>query len=633
MENEYLVSNPTHTNEPNDNIQLKELNIEIRDKNNFDLSPNDINKNNEESNFTEEKKLNHTELNKESVEFVHQRDNKTGQDSMHEKVNDMRERIFLNSHPEYSLNLSMLFYYVLLFHLNNKVVIFVRRFLFLYIMWAATGFMAFVVFNFYNSILDDLLFVSKQGRALVNLVNVVYQTEYEKFLKEDPTNIYGIQSLYMLVLYMPLCLSALQMLLLFFIFLDGQDMCETLYWGHEEKILNLHFQHEFSDIIHNLVTKSPQRILYERMKYRFILIFSKDFWFSMWKKLQSQSNRKQQHHGAVYRKINRQSGSNVRLSSQNEPVHNKEDLDQSVSVGNSSQEIGSCFVIFFKAIVVFPIVALVVGFPIVSMWSNVIVNTHVLIPKCCRSNRINAEKSKRIEGNNCETCSNSPILWLTFPLTILGIILFLILVVDFTVLYCQAVLFLFIDVFRHSEDLLSKCIFIMSVFFYVKQAFVRFEDGYRSMKLFVFEICENINSEFDGKACLQNDDEDEMVSRDGTPLIVQYEDGHISIPKQIFIDICEKYMPYKRQVFKCFIELFASISAIIFLFLIALEFQVFAEFSTFGETVFTMATMSVPYLCSIFRSEVYASLVQAKVNKEIEASIRGCMIQQTDSHV
>ena len=545
------------------------------------------------------------------------------------------DRIFLNSNPEYRLNPSMLFYYVLLFNCDNLVITLLRRFLFLYALWALIGYLAFVTFNFYNSVLDDLSFVSWQGHIFNKLLQSIFHGEYERF-HSDPNNSYGIQTMYVIVVYMPIVMSILQMVLLYFIFLNPKGICSTLYWGHEEKILNVNLTHQFSEIVHNLVNKSPQRVLFERMKFRFTLIFNRDFWFSMWKKLQIQSNSGRKHHGSIYRKIN----SKIFMGNQNPFKRYKKELEEmdppSLSVTeHQSSEIGSCCILFFKAIIVFPIIAFLSSFPLFSMWTNVFVNPAKLtVPSCCKKKRTTSAPKVENKVENEEKCSQYPILWLTMPVSCIGIALFILALLDFSALCSQALLFLFIDVFRNTDALLSKCIFGISIFLYIHSAFVRFEDSYRSMKLTVFETCQSLNAEIEEKenclACLPNTGGVDCDTNDGNPIPLLHEsvDGQVSIPRQLFIDICEKYAPYKSRVFWCFLELFISLTVIIFLFLVAVAFQVFAEFSAFGESMFTLATMSVPYIFGGFlKSEVYMSLKKARLDKEMEALIRKCIVK------
>ena len=554
-------------------------------------------------------------------------------------------RIFLNSNPEYRLNPSILLYYMLLFNWDNPFIILLRRFLFLYALWAMIGYLAFVVFNFYNSVLDDLSFVSWQGEVFNSLLQSVYQEDYERFIHSDPDSTYAIKSMYVVVVYVPIAMSLLQMVLLYSMFLNPRDICSTLYWGCDEQILDVHLAQRFSQIVRNLVDKSPQRALFERMKFRFILIFNKDFWFFMWKKLQIQSDNSgsKKHYGSIYRKLNpRMFRGNRNQFKRDKIGHDEPDHDQASlpAVEHQTSEIGSCCVLFFKAVILYPIIALLASFPIFSVWTNVFVNPlQLTVPACCRkiiSNRMPSTNSAvnklEDEKGEKEKCSQSPILWLTMPVTCVGIALLILALLDFSALYSQALLFLFIDVFRNSDALLSKCIFGISIFLYIHSAFIRFEDSYRSIKMTVFEICQNVNTEYVEKenclACLPNTGGVDCQTNDGRPipLLVESKDGRVSIPRQLFIDICEKYAPFKARVFWCFLELFLSLTVIIFLFLVAVAFQVFAEFSAFGESMFTLATMSVPYIFGGFlKSEVYMSLKKARLDKEMEALIRDCV--------
>ncbi len=534
------------------------------------------------------------------------------------------DRIYLNCNPEYRLNPSMLLYYALLFHWDNLFIILLRRFLFLYALWVLTGYLAFVTANFYNSVLDDLGFLSWQGQAINKLLRALFEHEYQKFRQSDPGNMYGVHSMMVIVAYLPILASSLQMTLLCGLFLKRTDICASLCWHQERTIPDDSLAQQFSAQVAQLVDKSPQRLLFERLKFRSTVILSRQFWLSVWHRVHSESNKGTNNPTSTHNQID----ANSQMMQGHKYLFEWDEAEQRRPLSAAERRArapGSRCAVWATAASAFPLVALLASFPIFSVWANVFANPGRLGAwPCCRKRSASSHDADPLRDAN--SCSQSPSLWLTIPATCLGIALFILLVVDFSVLYSQALLFLFVDVLRNSEALLPKCIFGISILLYVHAAFIRFEDDYRSLKLTVFEICQNIAAqmkETDSCCVYLSGGSDDIDTTLSCSLLHETQDGQISIPRQLFIDICDKYAPYKSRAFWCFLELLVSLSVIIFLFLVAVAFQVFSEFSAFGESMFTLATMSVPYVFGGFlKSEAHATLTKARRDREIEVLIR-----------
>ncbi len=65
------------------------------------------------------------------------------------------DRVFLDSDPEFRLNLHTLISYLFLFHIENHILIVIRRILGLYITWVLIGFGINTYYSYYPFLLDE----------------------------------------------------------------------------------------------------------------------------------------------------------------------------------------------------------------------------------------------------------------------------------------------------------------------------------------------------------------------------------------------------------------------------------------------------------------------------------------------
>ena len=85
--------------------------------------------------------------------------------------NELPDRLYLDSDPEFHLNMHIVFSYLLLFHVDSHILMVVRRVTALYLVWLIIGFGVFVYTTYYPVLLDELI----PAYLFNNMVNLVYK--------------------------------------------------------------------------------------------------------------------------------------------------------------------------------------------------------------------------------------------------------------------------------------------------------------------------------------------------------------------------------------------------------------------------------------------------------------------------
>ena len=222
--------------------------------------------------------------------------------------------------------------------------------------------------------------------------------------------------------------------------------------------------------------------------------------------------------------------------------------------------------------------------PLFSMWANYI-----------------RKQTKRAFG--CTTVLKCIV---TIPLLftqLFGIFVFCLMIWNLLVIFGQFLVFIFIDILRNATTTLSKIILILAIVVYLRGAFQDFEDGFRELKSVTFALCiERAESA---------EDEDTKVvvkMKPHEPLFVKTKDGESSIPRRIFYDVCKVYRPYAKEVLATFTRLFISFTLMIVIFALIVKFQIFEEFSEVGETMLTVATVTLPSVLGMMKSTPHKDL-------------------------
>ena len=69
--------------------------------------------------------------------------------------NELPDRLYLDSDPEFHLNVHIVFSYLLLYHIDSHILMVVRRIVTIYLTWMLIGFGIFIYITYYPLLLDE----------------------------------------------------------------------------------------------------------------------------------------------------------------------------------------------------------------------------------------------------------------------------------------------------------------------------------------------------------------------------------------------------------------------------------------------------------------------------------------------
>ena len=69
--------------------------------------------------------------------------------------NELPDRLYLDSDPEFHLNIHLVFSYLLLYHVDSHVLMVVRRIVTIYLTWMLIGSGIFIYMTYYPLLLDE----------------------------------------------------------------------------------------------------------------------------------------------------------------------------------------------------------------------------------------------------------------------------------------------------------------------------------------------------------------------------------------------------------------------------------------------------------------------------------------------
>ena len=192
------------------------------------------------------------------------------------------------------------------------------------------------------------------------------------------------------------------------------------------------------------------------------------------------------------------------------------------------------------------------------------------------------------------------------------------------VIYNQFLVFLFIDILRNAADTLSRIILILSIVMYIRSALVGFEDGYRDLKSLTFTCCQDVSSG------AETNDGDIVIVKTAPyePLYLRMTNGEVSIPRRIFYDIVNAFMPYKAQVISTLLRLTATFGVIVLLFALITKFNIFNQFTNIGDSFLTVGTVMLPALLGMTKSATH----QALKNQRRETKMKSWLNQIITTH-
>ena len=126
--------------------------------------------------------------------------------------------------------------------------------------------------------------------------------------------------------------------------------------------------------------------------------------------------------------------------------------------------------------------------PIFSVWANFLRSMFI---KIMHEGSFTEQRESQLHIRICKM-----ILWSFLLLFVcIGIALASLMIWLFLIIYCQVVVFLFIDVLRNPSYTLPRCIVIFSIFIYIKMAFDNFEEDYRCLKEVVLDLCKSFSED------------------------------------------------------------------------------------------------------------------------------------------
>ncbi|ELT99163.1 hypothetical protein CAPTEDRAFT_215885 [Capitella teleta] len=463
------------------------------------------------------------------------------------------------------------------------------RFVILFCVWASVGVVTFVSYAYYDSIFEHAIY-APQKRLLKWLFShtPIERLDYYRLgIKGDHFEYVLIQ----MAVIIPLILTTIHMLTLFVIFIRPRDIARPLYWKKNCKIFGTPIKctiagfHE-TQVRRRFPDRSPYNfLLYQSMLHNIHHVTSNDFWLTMWDSFacsfapQFRSSRKTTHQSLPYASI------------------------QALTL---TFTLPACIIVLLIHIL-----------PAFSVLTNLFLDAnHLLVPRFCGSKR----------------SSRLVVVFLVAPLVFVGIVLQFTLILDCILLTGNAVFFMFVDVLRNSESTLPRVIFTVSVVLYIRRAFLDFEDKYVQLKIKTFAIAQNLKRQHDLKS------EKLILKRDINREILELDDewnvGSIAMPRSLLYDVIRGVLPYKQQVAITLLRLFSCLSLVLFLFLIAVEFQIFHEFTLIGETVLTVLTVSIPQVLGMLRSDAADALIEMKNEETIESIIiDSCMLIDASDHI
>ena len=68
------------------------------------------------------------------------------------------DRLYLDSDPEFHLNINIVFSYLLLFHIDSHILMVLRRIIIIYLIWMVSGIGIFIYKTYYPLLLDEVIF-------------------------------------------------------------------------------------------------------------------------------------------------------------------------------------------------------------------------------------------------------------------------------------------------------------------------------------------------------------------------------------------------------------------------------------------------------------------------------------------
>ena len=185
------------------------------------------------------------------------------------------DRLYLDSDPEFHLNMHITVSYMLLFHIENRALTILRRLVLLYITWVMIGSMFFVNFIYFKLLLDV---------PVVAIQNKLFEIVYDSIFDENERHLI----MYYMSFGMPLGMTLLTVILLFPLMIQKESIAKTLYGRGDVRF----FGDPFPEMLVRRrqlrrrpkpsVTKSYELLLFHNIKVRILNLGKPQFWKHWW---------------------------------------------------------------------------------------------------------------------------------------------------------------------------------------------------------------------------------------------------------------------------------------------------------------------------------------------------------------
>ncbi len=183
------------------------------------------------------------------------------------------ERMYLDSDPEFHLNMHITISYILLFHINNRFLTIVRRFLLIFSIWILIGVMLLIDFTYFPFLLD--------------LPGLNFQRLLIAWINEKLGD--GQMMIYCLTIVMPAIMTLLMMVLLCPLMFQKESISELLHCSGDLRFFGESFpetlvaMRELRRIPKPSVTVSYEMLLFQNMVARIRNLGQPKFWNLWWK--------------------------------------------------------------------------------------------------------------------------------------------------------------------------------------------------------------------------------------------------------------------------------------------------------------------------------------------------------------
>ena len=383
------------------------------------------------------------------------------------------------------------------------------------------------------------------------LISYFTKNDYSYFMKYKVTS----------AVYAPAFLTLFQVICLSPVIFRKQRLCETFYWDEAKTALGKFMQQ--AEYFHSKYKSySIEMKLYKNFSTRLGYVVKKRFWTYLF-----------QHYIVNTPQVIRPG------------IHK-----------NKTSKIVNILVIILWFVIKLPL--LLIGVPLLTLPLFTVLNSIFQNPK-------------RLLG----TFQKVPCCYVCrIPLFIFGYIMAIVTAGFFIYMTTFTTVFVVIDIVRNIRTSMPQMIFIVSITLYFRNAVVQFEDGYRGLKLHVFQAMLSLEEE-------QEIQESESDTQSNFPMR-QDSNGDVAIPKSLFSKVSEEHMPYGKEVLKMISTLCIHLTIVSFLFTVVVDFQVLDQFSELGESFVTVITVSIPSLLGMLHSDGQRSLEESKQFNRVRATLK-----------